>query len=472
VADTRRILPWDPLLLLAVNAVVYSPVVLFGYFVSDDFNLRALQDPAGGVNWRILQDVLTCVSAEGYFYRPLPLISVTLDYVFWRANPAGYFLTNQVLHGLISVCVWGTARELGWSRGAAIVSGLATILHPLHVEALWWVAGRFDLLAGLLSALTLWAYVRWLGRGGGVMAACVVVGYTLAIFSKEAAVALPLVLAATLAVSAPSWSSVHRHKHVGLFVSLLLAGAGLFLARRLCLGVWVGRYPSGLSPANPLAIVEGIPRFLLLMLYPAPLPSSPGTSPIVVIAAVMSAVLLLGALIVRGTGRHARWAGAVTLLLALPVLALVGVLQRPEDHGRILLLPAIGFGLLVGSVFASLRGPLARLHIGVILVAWVVLLAQYQQPWVARAGRTRALLAQIEWEARTPGVSQVAIVGLPEFFGQGNWALPAAASRPFIDVPSHVRVTVAAEPPDAADRSIRVLVWNPQRGSLEARGVP
>jgi hypothetical protein len=464
----------DALLIFATSTALYLPAVFVGYFVADDFFLSALYDPAGGVNWLNLWSYISCQSTSGYFYRPVPALVTGLDYFVWGVNAVGYFLPNVAVHGLIGVLVWATARELGWGRGPGMVAGLATVLHPLHVESVWAVAGRFDLFAGLFTGFALWSYARWLRRPGARLALGLITGYVLAVFSKEAAVTLPLVLAVTLALTRRSGLPVQWVRQGGLLLSLLVAPAGLFLARRLCLGVVVGRYPAGPSPTDPVAMLTGIPRLLLYMVYPAPLPSVPGTSSLVVIAAGVSVLALAGSLLLHvSSKRLVAWSAVATFLLAAPVLSLVGSLERPTDLGRIFLLPALGFGLLVGALFEETPRPAVGLWLVALLLAWGTLVIQYQRPWMERAGVTRGVLKKIERAAGQPGTSQIVVVGLPDsLFGPGNWAFRLAANRPFIDLPGSVTVALRPGPPDVVGGSSRILVWNARSASLEEAREP
>ncbi|MBF0494814.1 MAG: hypothetical protein HQL28_06795, partial [Candidatus Omnitrophica bacterium] len=40
------------------------------------------------------------------FYRPMQELSDLADYSVWKLNPAGYHITNTVLHALVSILVY------------------------------------------------------------------------------------------------------------------------------------------------------------------------------------------------------------------------------------------------------------------------------------------------------------------------------------------------------------------------------
>jgi Tfp pilus assembly protein PilF len=96
-------------------------------------------------------------------YRPLTTLSFRLD---WLVAPAGqaaaqFHLTNVLLHAAVTGLYVHFCR--GWVRpGTALVAGLLFAVHPVHCEAVAGVAGRADVLAGLLYLACLTAH-RQLG---------------------------------------------------------------------------------------------------------------------------------------------------------------------------------------------------------------------------------------------------------------------------------------------------------------------
>jgi hypothetical protein len=86
-------------------------------------------------------------------YVPITWLSFALDHAVWGLRPAGYHLTNVLLHAVNAALVSVLAADLlrratGWPdpicRLGAAVSALFGGLHPLRVEAVSWVTGRRD----------------------------------------------------------------------------------------------------------------------------------------------------------------------------------------------------------------------------------------------------------------------------------------------------------------------------------------
>src|SRR5436190_7252883 len=135
-------------------------------------------------------------------YRPVQNLSYMLDYFFWNTDPAGFHLSNILLHVAAGLLLYRLLTHLFgkqaglWESdepGSARVGALAAfvtsgiwMVHPVHSAAIDYISGRADSLAFLFSAGA-WLLVlrgriakaRWL-KGityllaalGGVLALC------------------------------------------------------------------------------------------------------------------------------------------------------------------------------------------------------------------------------------------------------------------------------------------------------------
>lgn len=106
-------------------------------------------------------------------YHPLTWLTLGADYLLWGMNPAGYHLTNMMLHVLnavlffllIIVFLQRTSNGANDSyRVGILVSAAAGALffavHPLRVESVAWISTRGDLLCGFFYILAVIAYIR------------------------------------------------------------------------------------------------------------------------------------------------------------------------------------------------------------------------------------------------------------------------------------------------------------------------
>lgn len=93
------------------------------------------------------------------YWRPLLLVSFSLDYHLWGLNQLGYHLTNTILHiiaaGLIFLFILRISRKYLLSFFVA----LFFLVHPLNTEAVAYAAGRADPLSAVLAMLSLIFYL-------------------------------------------------------------------------------------------------------------------------------------------------------------------------------------------------------------------------------------------------------------------------------------------------------------------------
>src|SRR5436190_21772492 len=84
----------------------------------------------------------------GGAYRPLSVLSLSIDYAVWGNRPAGFRITNLFLHIVNGCLVFALANLLLGSAPAAWAAAAIYLVHPVHTVALVEVVGR----GGLLSA--------------------------------------------------------------------------------------------------------------------------------------------------------------------------------------------------------------------------------------------------------------------------------------------------------------------------------
>ncbi len=140
-------------------------------------------------------------------YRPVQNLSYMLDYFFWNTDPAGFHLSNILLHVAAGLLLYRLLTHLFgkqaglWESddpGSARVGALAAfvisgiwMVHPVHSAAIDYISGRADSLAFVFSAgawlLVLRARIakaRWLK---GITYLLAALGCVLALCSREIA---------------------------------------------------------------------------------------------------------------------------------------------------------------------------------------------------------------------------------------------------------------------------------------------
>ncbi len=199
-------------LLVVITLLVYAGSLANG-FVHDDES-QVLQNPFI-LNAKLWTRIFTgsvwsfrgaALSAQ--FYRPLHISSHWLVYRLAGPNPAAFHLFQVLLYAATVVLVYRLGRELLGQNLAAFTGALLWALHPLHVEAVAWIAAVPDVGFAFFYLLGFYLFMRAerspekrLVRHG--LAA---LAYLPALFFKEMALSLPLLILAY-------WFFVSRAPH-------------------------------------------------------------------------------------------------------------------------------------------------------------------------------------------------------------------------------------------------------------------
>ena len=121
------------------------------------------------------------------FYRPFQELSYMLDYAVWKLNPVGFHLGNLMLHLLAAFLLFLIAEQISGNQVIALISSSIYLIHPLHTEAVTYIAGRADPLMALFFLLSFYLYLRR-------KSALSCLSFVCALLSKEIAIMLPVIL--------------------------------------------------------------------------------------------------------------------------------------------------------------------------------------------------------------------------------------------------------------------------------------
>jgi len=187
------------LLLVALGIVAYVNSFQNG-FVWDDRPL--IVERSSVRNWNdwpraFTQDLYDSPVTQSFYYRPLQHLSYRLDYSLWGLNAAGYHLWNILLHTGNGILVFLLVRRFSRNAPLALACAALYVVHPVHTQAVTYIAGRADPLCGSFLLLTLLFYANAKDSPGarsfgwlGLATVC----YAAALCSKEFAVVFPALL--------------------------------------------------------------------------------------------------------------------------------------------------------------------------------------------------------------------------------------------------------------------------------------
>jgi len=150
------------LALLSV-AVGHAPA-LTGPFVWDDrvlisgpAGIQQQEDPLRALSGVFWADPLG--NQTGRYYRPLAIASFIADDLLWEGHPAGFHVSNLLLHLICCalvflLCRWGGA---GPALAALLAAGFGLL--PRLSESVDWISGRTDLIAAVGALTALWLHL-------------------------------------------------------------------------------------------------------------------------------------------------------------------------------------------------------------------------------------------------------------------------------------------------------------------------
>jgi len=335
----------------ALTLAVFLPAVRNGWVNWDDAH-NFLDNPNfRGLGWSNLRWILMD-SVQDAHWVPLTWLTLSLDYVFWGMNPAGYHLTSLTIHAVNALLCYVLAVRLlalglavgarqGELRLGGVTAALFFALHPLRVESVAWVTERRDVVMGFFALATVLAWLRAWRRGGDQRPArqwysVAVVCFALALLSKVMVIGLPIVL---MVLDVYPLHRVGRRWR-GQLVSLAIVEKAPFLLLSLAAAVVTLAIADQRSHTTPLSVLGiggrlaivayGLAFYLWKTLVPWPLsplytlfhPVVPWRATYVIPALVVIAITALTlAMRRRWPAGLAAWTSYVALLL--PMLGLI-----------------------------------------------------------------------------------------------------------------------------------------------------
>ncbi|MFB3121230.1 MAG: tetratricopeptide repeat protein, partial [Candidatus Binatia bacterium] len=371
LAPTRWLVP---VIVALLTGVAFLPALQNG-FVDFDDKVNFLSNPHyRGLGLDELRWMFTPFWGH---YTPLTWLTLGLDYLLWGMDPAGYHLTNVLLHVATAVAFYfltiqllrlatGSGGEDKALWAGAAFAALFFAVHPLRVESVAWITERRDVLSGLFYVLTILAYLRAVDRvGQGARWYWVsVVLFACALLSKAMAISLPVVLLILdvyplrrLGGPVGWWSASARHVYTEKIPFVLLAGVASAVAlAALFHTLGTSSSMDWVSPLDRLSISgyglgfylwKTVAPLTLSPLYELPIKINPW-SPTFIWNYILVLIFIVATFALRHRlpGLLAAWLAYVVILL--PV---IGIVQN-GDHiaaDRYTYLACLGWAIMAGA---------------------------------------------------------------------------------------------------------------------------
>jgi len=188
-----------PAIVIIFTGMLYLNAIGNG-FVYDD-NVYVESDPTVrqlGNIWKALTstalDPNVSSAVPSNYYRPLVPITYILNYQLFGLAPWGFHLTNIIFHVLNSLLVYLIALKLLKDKNLSLAAGLLFGSHPIHTEAVAWIAIILDVGYTFFLLLAFYLYIKE-GRAW-VRLPLSAFAFFMALLYKETAIIFPLMLLA------------------------------------------------------------------------------------------------------------------------------------------------------------------------------------------------------------------------------------------------------------------------------------
>ncbi len=341
-------------LLLLVTFACYGNI-LANSFAYDD-GQQILQNPYVK-SWHYLPQIFgtTVWSFVGQagatnYYRPLMTFSFLLLWQIFGALPFGFHLFSLLMQSAVVVILFFAGRRLFGDARIAWLAALLFAVHPIHTEAVAWIAALPDLEAGFLLLLALWlladpAGPSWKRQSGVTLCFC------LALLCKEPALMFAPLVAAYEHMVRPNRQDTSFFPKFLNYLPLVVASATYLLLRIALFGKLapVLQHPKITWPQTIYSAFAMVLDYTRLLLWPSGLSafrvfhvSTSLTDPHVVGGILICALCVVAIFSLRksapATAFAVLWIG-VTLA---PVLNARWMAANVETE-RYLYLPSIGF---------------------------------------------------------------------------------------------------------------------------------
>jgi len=399
---------------LLLGIALYSRT-LGSFFLSDDFPvLQGICERGPLAHW---------IGHEAAFLRPLVTLSHFLELAVYGLRPVGFHLTNTVLHSLGAFAVFlltssvarvsAGPRVVG--RGIAFATGLLFLALGTHPEPVSWISGRADLLAGLLSLVSVLLYVRHLDRDERrprLALGLSLAFYAAALLSKESAGAvLPIVIVLGLFLAG------RRRSRPRSIVPHIAVSIGYVAVRYLLLGKLVGGYGGGVHTGlSGEALAKLLVYFPSRTLIPALGTVDVGGSPVPLnLLALAAVVVALVALSLRR--RCCRLTRTELILAAASMLALlptVGLSVSAWDSQgtRFLYFPSALFAVtLVVALVRVLGNRRAAVVAAVLVIASGVWSWRVNENWREAGSIARSVVSDMR---RAGASGRLVVLNVPD----------------------------------------------------------
>jgi len=374
--------------------------------------------------------------------RPIAALAFMIDNRVWHLAPAGYHLTNLLLHlGCSGLVMLITRDVLGGRWLPAVGAGLLFAVHPVHTEPVVWVTGRVDVLGTLGFLLAFYGLMRYRATRQISWLPTMWLAYAAGIFAKEFCLTLPV-----MAVLYEALTPAGRPRTVRAIVLPYAGWTAVSLAYYVCRTHAIG--PTLGAPALDF-LTKDLWRIVAqrewiyvgALVWPIahwlPTADSQQSEALQWLLRVLGLMLLVGGIWwwrERRTAARDVRAALFFLIVWFLVATLPFVVTYVSPRHLYLASAGVSVGLMaVAARIVAHRFALIAVTT-ILVVSCAIELQERGTDWRAAATLSRQVSAAVAVTAQRARVGDVLLVDVPE--GQRGawvwaWAIPFALQPPF-----------------------------------------
>lgn len=294
----------------------------------------------------------------GYFYRPIQSLTLLADYSIWHLNPFGYHLTNTLLHIFNAILVYFLTNKLFATNKIAIFAGLLFVVHPIYTEAVTYISGRADVLSTFFALISLFLLISFIKTRRWAIYFLSILGFILALLSKENMIIFPLIILLYLILFANS----QKNRNIFIPITPFVLISCIYAALRLTILYPTANYITGTNlyfTQKLLLACKVFTKYLALYIAPLHLHMERNISipkSIFEPSILLSIIIILS--VIKSFKRLYRVNKGVTFcifwffIFFIPISNMFQLNARMADHW--LYTPSIGLAVLVGVCFDKL----------------------------------------------------------------------------------------------------------------------
>ncbi|HYA14918.1 MAG TPA: tetratricopeptide repeat protein [Syntrophales bacterium] len=334
--------------------------------------------------WSFLADPTLPTTTN--YYRPLMYVIYMINYYVFGLAPWGFHLVNMLFHAGNTVLVFLIAiklfKETPLSMPSstvlpAFVAALFFATHPIHTEAVTWIAGLPDVAFTFFYLLSFYFYILFsagLKRGYFLS----ILSFWVATLFKEPAITLLILLIAHDYLLG-KWDKI-TFSHIRRYIPYVIVVGIYFLLRFLALRSFAPTefYPGLGAYQFLINIFPLLKDYMISLFWPLDLnlwhsfqPISSLSEPKGVFSVIVTFIFIIVGIAAYMRNKKIFFCMILFIVPLLPAFYIKGIGGKPFAE-RYLYLPSVGFVILLAIFYSQLLQRIPRLRLAIIAGAALV----------------------------------------------------------------------------------------------------